>query len=637
MVRFHAKQGALSFDGTPFSRGSIQVECEETAVASDRLGWRPAPGGFKAAADGIELLLRLGRGGVSVTVRNRRRTDLTLKAIHIRFDPASQPAPLETVDWLEFIHSFHFGQLSGVKRVGLANSRMEPNPESSMVYALRRRNAAETVVFSSLPPHRGDFIRFKALHDAPHLEGRFGLLITSVQDRVLKPGAAAETSTIQALTGTEPLVLLEKVGAQWAKARKLPLKPVKTGWNSWDYYAGAVTAKNMRDNQACATRKLGGRVDYFVIDEGWEPRWGAWTANWKFPAGTRGFCREVKAKGGKPGIWTAPLLVNTYLELFRDHPDWFLRDRAGQIAQRAYSYGPMAFLDITHPAVEKWLFATFARLRKDGFAYFKVDFTQEILAADRWHDRTVPRGELLRRAFAVIRRAIGNDAYLLACGAPFETVAGIVDAARVTGDIHHFWSHVLANAGSIAARWWTHRQLWNIDPDFFIVRSRETCTLDRLFRPYTVQPMKTGTGGCWMSGREMNLREIMTYALLIHVSAGDRILSDELMTLNKTGLAIIRKVMEHPLTRAAAPLDLFGRHNALPRFWLARETDGWFLGVFNWEEDTAAVRVDLPGMGIPAESKIRAFWTGKTIPASDGVFVIELQPRASEGFQIALE
>jgi len=628
------EHGTLAFPSTPFSRGHVQVAGDGFSAAPSGLAWRPAPAGFRAEASGLEIRVRLRPAGFSISVRNRRSAPLTLREIRIRFEAAEQREPLQADDWLEFIHGFNFAAPSGVKRVGLANTWLPHNPESSLVYALRRRTTGDVLLFSSLPPHRGDFVRFQALHEAPHLEGRFGLLIVSRQDRLLKPGAVAESTTIQAVTGADPLRLLESVGARWARARRRPLKPVETGWNSWDYYSGAVSARVMRDNQRAAGAALGTRLRTWVIDEGWEPRWGAWVPNWKFPDGLRTFCRETRARGGRPGIWTAPLLVNTYLDLFADRPDWFLRDAQGQIVQRRYTYGPMAFLDVTHPEAAAWLTAVFTRLRKAGFSYFKVDFTQEILAAAAWHDPTVPRGALLNRAFRLIRRAIGPDAYLLACGAPYESVTGLVDAVRVTGDIHHFWSHIRFNAGSLAARWWMHRRLWNVDPDFLIVRTAETCTLKRRYRPFTERPVHYDVAQYWTSGREMTLREARTLALLVYVSGGDLFLSDPIPSLNAEGRKLLRTVLKQPLPEAATPIDLFDRHDGLPRLWLTREPGSAFLGVFNWEEDPADLRIDLSSLGLASARAVRSFWSNEAVPLQDRAFTVRLNARESQGFRI---
>jgi hypothetical protein len=47
-----------------------------------------------------------------------------------------------------------------------------------------------------------------------------------------------------------------------------------------------------------------------------------------------------------------------------------------------------------------------------------------LLKAIRFAGSSIPRNKLLRSAFCTIRQAIGQDAYLPGCGAPFESVYG---------------------------------------------------------------------------------------------------------------------------------------------------------------------------------------------------------------------
>jgi hypothetical protein len=632
MIQFDAHTGLLHFEGTPFCNGRILFQFDDLSLSSADMTWRQGSG-FVAAASGMECRVRTGGGKLTVRITNRGRAARMLRTVQFRFDPKALPAAPQAADYREFIHSFNFQSESGVKKVGLPGRWLAPNVESCMLYVLREVETGQSMLFGTLPPHAGDLMKFRALHDAPHMEGHFGLCITSVQDRLIPPKGLAQTSPIQVRTGPDPLALLDDYGRRLGRAWKRELKPVQAGWNSWDYYAGAVTSDDVLKNVCFARKRLARRLETFVIDEGYEFRWGEWIANRQFPEGLREFCRRVKREGGTPGVWTAPLLVNKYTVLYSEHPDWFMRNRDGAIAGRLFAYGPMAYLDITVPDAERWLYDTFARLRRDGFEYFKVDFAQHVLEADVWHDRTVPRGALLRRAFETIRRAIGESSYLLACGAPYEPVIGIPDAVRVGRDIHNFWEHVLINVPAIAARWWTHRRVWNVDPDFLIVRSPETCTLPRLNREYAPKPFNSG-GSHWLAGRELNLREVKAYALLVYLSAGEVMLSDELPTLNQAGLDILRKVLERPLPEAAVPVDMFNRHDALPSIWHAREEGGHFLGLFNWTEDRATISVDLRDLGIRNWSRIERFWDGMPFEAPDGRITVDLPPRSGEGLRI---
>jgi hypothetical protein len=632
MITFDLSSGSLSCSGTPFAGGTILFELDHGRCASNRLSWKGTAERAEAKQSDCVFSVCTRAGMLMLEVENQGDHEVVLQQIVVRFSPAQMEVPPAANDYLEYIHAGNFGELPGVKRVGLANRWIEHNPESSMVYVLHNLESRDAVLFSTLPPHRGDFVTIKALHESPHLQGHFGLEIKSCHQKKLEPGSTATASMLQCRTGTDPLQLLTAFGAQWREAREAPFKRVHTGWNSWDYYAWSVAAEDMHQNQAAATRHFGDRVRTIVIDGGWECMWGVWEPNWKFQQGLEAFCRKTRTDGGIPGIWTAPLLVNAYTRLYRDKPEWFARDANGQIAQKQYPYGPMSFLDITQPAVADWIFNLFKRLKDAGFEYFKVDFTQEVLSCESFQDSTVARGDIVRRAFETIRRAIGEDAYLLSCGAPYESMTGIVDAVRVTGDIHNFWSNILRSVCGISGRWWMQGNLWNIDPDFLIVRTAETSSHTQFNREFVPKPFVYGN--LTHSGRQMNLAEAKVYALLVYLSAGDLFLGDNLEDLNEEGVRLLQKVLERPLTRAAVPVDLFQGHDTLPRVWVAEEEDSWFLGAFNWEEDASDVSLDFEELGMTNWSRIEGYWSGEEMQPPNNALNLSLPPRSCEGFRI---
>ncbi len=633
MTRFDAKTGTVSFEGSPFANGAIHFALADRSVDSSALSWKKTKSGFAAAVDGLEFAMELSGDTVSVEFKNKAKAAVSLKSVSIIFDPKKMESPLSCADWMEFIHTHNFEKPCGVKRVGLAGTYLPSNPESAMLYLLRSRRTGCALLLAALPPHHGDFTRFKARHDAPHQEGTFGVEITFILDCLVKPGTTVRTSSICCAVGDDPHVLLAEYGEKWRKALGSPLKPKTVGWNSWDYFSGAVTAADIHRNHDAMRKLFTIKAPRIVIDEGYEPRWGVWQANWKFPEGLKGFCARVSKGGGVPGVWTAPLMVNSYTDFYRDHPECFGRNAEGAIATKLYSYGPMAFLDPTHPKSAEFLDGVFRSLKKDGFRYFKVDFTQEVLNATVFSDRAVPRGGIIRRAFEIIRNAIGKDAYLLACGASYESVTGLVDACRTTGDIHNFWSHVMANAAGMAGRYWMQGNLWNNDPDFLIVRTPETCSLPRMNREFPPRPFNAAD--YWLAGRELNYEEAKVYALLIHLSGGDVFLSDDLPTLNKKGIGLLTKALERPLTAPAVPLDLFESHHSLPAVWLAEEKNRYVLGIINWQEDPAEISASLEELGVESFTQITNFWDGKEAKGcGDGEILAVLEPRTCAAFVI---
>lgn len=628
---FEARKGILNFAGTPFVGGRITYEFEHAKAVSDKLRWKNNGRSCAAEMNRIVVALLVGGNTIRFAVDNKSAASVFLKAISVSFSPADMPRAPESRDYLEYVHPADLAAVPGVKRVGLKDPFLPHNPESGFVYALKEIERSRAFIFSVLPPHRGDYVSFRAMHGSPHMEGRFGLQVSINVQAELKPGASFKSSTIQFREGTDPLSLLEELGEAWKRCLKYKSAARRFGWNSWDYYAGAVTSRDIYENQDAAAR-LSRKLKYFVIDEGYEPQWGVWEANNKFPEGLEKFCRRIRAKGGTPGIWTAPFLVNTYNPLYRNHPDWFARKPDGGVFIQSLSYGPVACLDVTRSDVRRHVFEIFRRLKRYGFEYFKVDFSQILLGCGRFADQTVPRGRIIRLGFETIRRAIGPRSYLLACGAPFESVTGIADAARTSGDIHNYWSHILPNARANFCRWWMNGSLWNNDPDFLIVRCRETTPDPRLNRNWGARPFVPNG---WTSGREMTYTEAETYALSIYLSAGDTMLGDNLATLNAKGRGLLRKVLEAPsLSRPARPLDLFAGHDRMPSCLLAEEKDFWALGVFQWEENASSVSVRLGDIGVSGFQSVEQLFGEGRYELKDGTLALKMPPRSCRGFII---
>lgn len=557
------------------------------------------------------VLEQLAEGILSLEATNISPEPAQVDAIHFgRWRPEAFSPRLPTAPFRELIHGGSFGNMaSGVKCVGRKTAGLDAVAPSSML-AVYQRDEDAALLLGVLPPLGEALSELVTLHDEPHLEGDFGFEIRHRFGCQVEPGASVRTAPIVALSGSRATDLMAAYGDLWHQRleRRPGRKPV-VGWNSWDYYSGAVSRRAMDENLGAAKELLGDGSHVLAIDEGWEQQWGTWEPNGKFAEGLEDYCRHVRSQGWIPGIWTAPLLVNTYNPLYLERPEWFAGRADGQVQIDTYSYGPMAYLDVTRPDVIEHVEGIFRRLRALGFEYFKVDFCHCILAAERFSDPSVGRAELIRRAFLAIRRAIGEEAYLLSCGAPYESVAGLVDAVRSSSDIHIYWGHVLRNAAALSVRWWMQGRLWNCDPDFLVVRGPDTA-LPPYGKRRAVAPL--GTAGGWLAGREFGGMEARTYALLVHLAGGDVILSDPLRQLRPEGLDILRTVCT-PRAVAAVPVDLFESEQDLPRIWISRGEGDALVGIFNWSDKPARLDFNQADYGLRGQPV--DFWSGRPLQA----------------------
>ncbi len=225
--------------------------------------------------------------------------------------------------------------------------------------------------------------------------------------------------------------------------------------------------------------------DAFQIDDGWQRAIGDWEPNDAFGSGMESLATRIRAAGVTPGLWLAPFIARPGSRLHRDHPSWLLRDASGEPVPAGVNWGgPFHALDTTHPEVRVWLEATVRRARGWGFDLLKLDFLYAAALPGVRH-RPMGRERAYREALALVRAACGEDAYLLACGAPVLASLGLADGLRVGPDTAPYWDNEdrrlllhdptgPAARGAIrtsVARLWL-RPLVHTDPDVAFFRSR---------------------------------------------------------------------------------------------------------------------------------------------------------------------
>ena len=206
MFDFAIDRGTLGIAGTAFSQGGVvRFAFDRCVYDSDGLAWEQRGVDAIAKREDLEFSLRTDDRGISAMVKNIGQAACRLLDVTIQIRADRLPDPPCAQDYMEYIHAMNFDALSGVKRVGLPNRWLAADPASSMAYVLHHRRTGRAWLFSTLPPHAGDFVTFRALHDSPHLEGSFGLEVKCVLDCVIEPQKSISTSTIQCRCGDDPL------------------------------------------------------------------------------------------------------------------------------------------------------------------------------------------------------------------------------------------------------------------------------------------------------------------------------------------------------------------------------------------------------------------------------------------------
>ncbi|MGA5202332.1 glycoside hydrolase family 36 protein [Streptomyces variegatus] len=293
-----------------------------------------------------------------------------------------------------------------------------------------------------------------------------------------RDGQAAEISAdgpVKEWTGPD----IPSVLGDWAAGLGLAApRPAPTVWCSWYEYFTAVTEDDIHENlRAMDTLDL--PVDVVQIDDGYQQALGDWlTLSGRFRS-RAGIAEKIRSRGRRAGIWTAPFLVDPASELAAAHPDWLVRDTTGGFAHAGRNWGhDLRVLDTTHPDAAAYLTEVFTTLRAEGYDYFKTDFLYAG-ALDGVRHADADALTAYRAGIALIREAIGEDAYLLGCGAPVLPSIGLFDAMRVSPDTA---PHRRPEADDYSqpgqdpaeftgvARQWQHHRLWINDPDCLMAR-----------------------------------------------------------------------------------------------------------------------------------------------------------------------
>ena len=253
-------------------------------------------------------------------------------------------------------------------------------------------------------------------------------------------------------------------------------------WSSWYSYYEDITEQTLRDTLIDVT---GWPIDVFQVDDGWQQAVGDWEANADFPTGMADLAARIQASGYRPGLWIAPFIAWPSSQLFRDRPEWFVHDEHGDPVPAGYNWRDWYYaLDLSREDVLVWVEHVIRSARAWGFEVLKLDFLFAG-AIPGTRSMGLPREVLYRRAVERIRSAAGEDAYLLACGAPIVPSLGVFDAIRISNDVSPFWDNPsltevvgavseVATRGAIATslhRLWL-RELIATDPDVVFFRSR---------------------------------------------------------------------------------------------------------------------------------------------------------------------
>ena len=324
--------------------------------------------------------------------------------------------------------------------------------------------------------------------------------------------------------------------------------PKLTGWNSWDYYLDKVTAEDIMENaEALGKTPFADKLDYIVIDDGWQKGWGVWTENEKFACGLKTVADSIIKAGFKPGIWMTPVGIRKDVPIFEEHKDWLCRDEKGELL---YDMG-LYYLDPTHPEAEKFIMDNYRYQYDAGYRLFKMDYVSPLLNVKSFYDKNATAYSALSKMVERVKECTGPDAVVLGCSLPLECGPDVAPAMRISIDIHNFFPHVELITQAMQWSWLFNNKITRIDPDFLVVRGEQTSDDDELYKYYAPkdrlpiarykQTDRERMRYHWCNGEMFSAIEAQTWANLVAISGGNIFLSDRISRLNALGIDIIDK------------------------------------------------------------------------------------------------
>ena len=117
-------------------------------------------------------------------------------------------------------------------------------------------------------------------------------------------------------------------------------------------------------------------IEEFVLDDGWQTSYGDWAVDLKkFPHGLKPTFDYIKKKGMKPGLWLSVARADTFTNVYKKHPEWFVKDKNDQFCNlhsQSETKGKTACMSTDWKNYIKDVILNL--VNENGLAYAKLDF-----------------------------------------------------------------------------------------------------------------------------------------------------------------------------------------------------------------------------------------------------------------------
>jgi len=367
--------------------------------------------------------------------------------------------------------------------------------------------------------------------------------------------------------------------------------PAKNIFCTWYYYGPFITREEVLSNLEFI-QKEHLPFELFQIDSGWFRTYGDWAVHeTRFPGGMAEMADAISEAGMIPGIWTAPFVIAPESKLAEKYPELILKKSDGSPAIFVCDGGHCRILDPCAAPAEEFLCSLYAKLNGWGFRYHKLDFLRALFINPgvRFSDPECNRAQAYRRAMTLVRKAVGKEGIVNACGGLYEGTAGLAEVVRSSADLRGHWNAIDSNITPYPMRIRQnifrnfYNALWTEDPDALQIR-----------RNFAEDASHLAMG-------RFNDEEAFSITVNQLLGGGLLTVSERFPALDRDRLEMMRSLM--PFDRAhVTPFDPEADHYLPDRVALDFAQDGSWISaaILNWTGNEAGtVRftpAEVPGL-----------------------------------------
>jgi alpha-galactosidase len=378
------------------------------------------------------------------------------------------------------------------------------------------------------------------------------------------------------------------------KMVKNRINVVPIGWCSWYYYFTNITQDEVVKNlNYFKEHKDNIPIDFFQLDDGYFTEIGDYSSlNEKFPNSLEWLFSQIKEAEYMSGIWTAPFFAVRKSQIFKNHKEWFLR-KDNNLIKTCYNWGAFEFgLDLSNKQVLNYLKNFYSKTRyayseeaslnkKTIIDFLKIDFVYAATPFEaNYSDKTLTRAQIYYNGVKTIRDAIGDDIFLLGCGAPIGPSIGLVDAMRIGYDTGPLWEGqyferfengrgliqpcLKIALNNVLFRSFMHRNFWINDPDCLMIRHQNT---------------------------KLNFDEIQLQITIFGLSGGQILLSEDMTKLSEEEINDFKLLLPAYNPEGYLPIPVDALTSKKPSIFMLETNEPigkkYLVAIINWNDEAS--------------------------------------------------